>query len=361
MPHTLHVLRTLLACSTPVQLGEPPVDSLPPPVDSTAEAGPRLFINELMAESEGSYVNADGQPVDWFELYNPEDAAVDLEGWSVSDDWTAPRRHVFGPGVEVPARGYLVLEAAGAELPGEGVVLPFSLNRGGEPLGVFDAEGEAVDWIGFPSLRADHAWARIPDGGDAWTEMPVGTPGATNGVLVADELLAVAAGAEWAYFDQGRDLGTAWREPDYDDSGWARGPAPLGYGDELATTVEGGSSSSRHPTTYFRHRFSLEAGFVEGLFAGALGLQVDDGAIVWLNGQELGRVRMPDGEVAYGDWAAAVASGSGETTFNDLDVDVSLLRAGENVLAVEVHQANASSSDIRMDLECALQALVEAR
>ncbi|MCA9493251.1 MAG: lamin tail domain-containing protein [Myxococcales bacterium] len=184
MPHTLHVLRTLLACSTPVQLGEPPVDSLPPPVDSTAEAGPRLFINELMAESEGSYVNADGQPVDWFELYNPEDAAVDLEGWWISDDTEDKFKWQIPPGVSIDAKGYLVFFADGDT--GDGP-LHASFQLGGlknEDVALYGPNVEdnpLVDAIEDMGISVpDISIARMPDGGPTWEQDASPTPGEAN-------------------------------------------------------------------------------------------------------------------------------------------------------------------------------------
>ena len=37
-------------------------------------------------------------------------------------------------------------------------------------------------------------------------------------------------GSTWKYLDDGSDQGTAWMTVDFDDSGWASGPALLGYG-----------------------------------------------------------------------------------------------------------------------------------
>src|SRR5688572_12546202 len=50
-------------------------------------------------------------------------------------------------------------------------------------------------------------------------------------------LTLVPSGGTWAYLDDGSDQGTAWREPGFDDSGWSRGPAELGYGDGGEVTV----------------------------------------------------------------------------------------------------------------------------
>ena len=33
----------------------------------------------------------------------------------------------------------------------------------------------------------------------------------------------------WKYLDDGSNQGTAWRAPDFDDSNWKSGIAPLGY------------------------------------------------------------------------------------------------------------------------------------
>src|SRR5262245_25094464 len=44
------------------------------------------FITEFMAKNQGTLLDEDGESSDWLELYNPGDAAVDLEGWFLTDD-----------------------------------------------------------------------------------------------------------------------------------------------------------------------------------------------------------------------------------------------------------------------------------
>ena len=65
-------------------------------------------------------------------------------------------------------------------------------------------------------------------------------------------------GSVWRFLDDGSDRGTNWASVGYDDSGWARGPARLGYGDgnEATTVSYGPSASSKYRTTYFRHVFT---------------------------------------------------------------------------------------------------------
>ena len=43
-----------------------------------------------------------------------------------------------------------------------------------------------------------------------------------------EEIPLVLEGAVWKYLDDGNDLGTAWRESDYDDSSWKSGASGLG-------------------------------------------------------------------------------------------------------------------------------------
>lgn len=161
----------------------------------------------------------------------------------------------------------------------------------------------------------------------------------------------IAAGASWKYLDRGSNQGTAWRAVGFNDAGWASGPAPLGYGDGDEATVVGfgPSSGAKYATTYFRRAFNLNnAGSFTGL---TLRLQRDDGAVVYLNGNEVFRSNLPAGAVSYSTLASTVVSGANETAFYATTISPTLLANGANVVAVEIHQANASSSDISFDLE----------
>jgi len=163
--------------------------------------------------------------------------------------------------------------------------------------------------------------------------------------------VVVPTGSTWRYLDDGSDQGTAWREPDFDDSGWASGPAQLGYGDgDEATVVSyGGDPNNKHITTYFRRSLNLaDASIFESL---TLRVLRDDGAVVYLNGIEVFRTNMPDGAIDYTTLAASTVNGSDESKFFVAALDPSLLHNGLNVLAVAVHQAAATSSDISFDLE----------
>lgn len=177
--------------------------------------------------------------------------------------------------------------------------------------------------------------------------VPTATPTPTHRCL--DESL-VAAGATWRYLDDGSDQGTAWYAPSFDDSGWASGPAELGYGDGEYTTVSyGPDPNNKYVTTYLRHSFSITASSrYEEL---SLGIQRDDGAVVYLNGLEAHRSNMPTGTITCETFAASTVGGADESTFFTAALDPALLLDGTNVIAVEIHQSGVTSSDISFDLE----------
>jgi len=78
-------------------------------------------------------------------------------------------------------------------------------------------------------------------------------------------------------------------------------------------------------------------------------LQRDDGAVVYLNRREVTRSNMPQGKIGYTTFASTTAGGGDEKAFHSFAIDPALLVPGKNVIAVEVHQANRTSSDISFD------------
>lgn len=169
-------------------------------------------------------------------------------------------------------------------------------------------------------------------------------------VNVFSQTTLIARGTSWKYLDNGSNQNTAWIAPAFDDSAWAAGNAQLGYGDGDEATVVGfgADANNKYITTYFRKSFNVAnpAGF-NNL---TLDILRDDGAVVYLNGTEVYRTNMDAGTVGYLSTATAAISGTGETTFLQTTISPSLLVAGTNVLAVEIHQSSGTSSDISFDL-----------
>lgn len=175
-------------------------------------------------------------------------------------------------------------------------------------------------------------------------------------------------GGSWRYLDDGTaPSSTNWRGGSgFDDSKWKTGIAQLGFGDGDEKTVitkgytadagvdAGPDADSAPPfiqhTTYYFRRFITvtdAASFDQLTFK----VLRDDGAVVYLNGVEVVRTNMPSGTITNSTYASAVVSPPDESTFYTFVVPAATLKEGANILAVEVHQNDSSSSDISFDLE----------
>ena len=119
---------------------------------------------------------------------------------------------------------------------------------------------------------------------------------------------------EWNYYqadgapaEQG---GTRWYEQGYDDSSWSRGRAELGFteGDEM-TLLERGFT-----TYYFRTTLTniTAAQLLTNNFI-VTNLLRDDGAVMYINGEEVRRDNLPNGEITYDTLAIEAVSGPTRT------------------------------------------------
>jgi secreted PhoX family phosphatase len=160
------------------------------------------------------------------------------------------------------------------------------------------------------------------------------------------------AQSSWKYLDNGTDQGTAWTASNFADAAWTSGNAELGYGDgDEATIVSfGPNTATKYTTTYFRAQFNLAALPTANQDV-VIKLRRDDGAVVYLNGQEIIRDNMPAAST-YTTFAS-----SNTATENDFRIHVipaSALQVGTNTFAVEVHQCDLSSSDLSFALQLEL-------
>ena len=185
----------------------------------------------------------------------------------------------------------------------------------------------------------------VPNGGEYTLHVSVENP-----VERANEW--VAAGSEWRYWDQGGSPGLLWTlgSDVFDDTAWSTGRAQLGYGDGDEATVVGfgDNDQQKHPATFFRKAFTVtDPARVERLWVDLLR---DDGAAVYLNGEQVivDRLNTPTEFDAFATGAAV--QGDNESTFFEFEVDPSLLVVGENVIAVQVHQRRATDEDLSFDL-----------
>lgn len=178
---------------------------------------------------------------------------------------------------------------------------------------------------------------------------------------------------------------TPWTLPGYDDSGWATGfgvffgdrtnsvnqpnPNPVALplvldGTSVLTILNlftNASNVHQENTYYFRTKFNYPSGATNGTSL-LLHAMVDDGAVFYLNGNRIYDLRVTNNPASCTNFTAGGANG-GQTwepalTNRGQIIGLEGLVAGENTLAVQLHQVNDTSSDINLGV--LLEAEVES-
>lgn len=152
----------------------------------------------------------------------------------------------------------------------------------------------------------------------------------------------------WTYDQSGTNPATNWNQPDFDDTAWPSGPGLLGfefasvYPEPIGTSLTVGLGQIAY---YFRTHFTFDGDPQHTLLVASN--YIDDGAVFYLNGREVARVRMPAGIPAFNTLATAAAP---EGSLDVFQIPPGLLLEGDNVVAVEVHQVNVTSTDVMFGL-----------
>lgn len=158
-----------------------------------------VVINEWMADNAGpgGFPDpADGLFQDWIELFNPNPTAVDLGGYTLTDDLSQPAKWAMPAGSTIAPRGFLLIWADGEtaqNTPGGGLHAAFQLSSDGESIGLYNALGVAQHTLTFGPQAANLSQGLFPDGDvTAVHPMPAWTPGAAN-VLAATPAFQVTS------------------------------------------------------------------------------------------------------------------------------------------------------------------------
>jgi hypothetical protein len=140
-------------------------------VTNTGPGAPQpVKINEWMASNDGpgGYADpADGQFQDWIELYNPNAIAVNLSGYTLTDDLTLPAKWTFPAGTTIAPMGFLVIWAdneVAQNTPGNGLHAAFQLDSDGESIGLYNASGVVQHTLSFGEQTQNVSRGLFPDG-----------------------------------------------------------------------------------------------------------------------------------------------------------------------------------------------------
>ncbi len=161
----------------------------------------------------------------------------------------------------------------------------------------------------------------------------------------------IAKKAVWNYWDKANKPSTNWLDTLNNDTFWSYNNTPLGYGDNfyINPISFGGNANNKNITTWYRKTINVNtATLAETL---ELNIMCDDGAVVYVNGTQVLRHNMPTGVIDSNTLATKNVEGMAEMVFYTYDIPKTAFRNGKNVVALEVHQNSATSSDAGFDIE----------
>jgi len=309
----------------------------------------QVLINEIMYHPAVT-------GAEFIELYNRSaSTAFNLSGYRLSGVG-----FTFPEGVIIPPRGYLLAvenlptftTTYGSGWPVAGVYAG-RLDNGGETLrliqpGPDPSQDLLVDEVTYDD---DPPWPAAADGAGPSLQLIDPTQdnnrvanwdAVTGGGDVGGSTILIGMTDTWKYHQTGADLGTAWRQPAYSDTAWPAGAALLYVEDSALPAAKNTPLTLGQTTYYFRKTFNFSGQPAATTLAARL--IIDDGAVVYLNGVEVLRLGMPDGAITHDTFANRTVSNA--TLEGPFTLAHATLNTGANVIAVEVHQVNAGSSDI---------------
>lgn len=165
-------------------------------------------LTEFMAANVSTLADEDGDHPDWFELRNTGSAAVNLAGWTATDDPTRPRRWTF-PATNLAAGGRLVVFASGKDrrTPGRPLHASFQLNADGEFLGLYQPDGVLATSLGpgLPRQRPDVSYGLAGDTGNPGF-LATATPGAPNVTNTIQFVADTRFSHDRGFYDSGFNL-----------------------------------------------------------------------------------------------------------------------------------------------------------
>lgn len=314
-----------------------------------------VVISEFMADNASGLEDDFGEKEDWIELYNGGTAAVNLDGWWLTDDAADKKQWRF-PAVTVPAKGTLLVWASGRNRtnPAAPLHTNFGLSRTGEFLGLYRPHGGT----GAPVLASSFGAAypvQAPDisYGVAFTQTAatfVASGQAGRYRVLANNATGQAnySGTNFAAGDIGTGQPGGWNvSGGFADGTWTSATTGLGYDTNgglnawIATNCEG-VMRNVNPSLCFRRTFSVAD--PSAYAACTLRMRYEDGFVAWLNGVEIGRANF-SGTPGHNSVATTALDETIPNSWTEFAVPPALLVAGTNVLAIQGLNSSTGSSD----------------
>ncbi len=195
------------------------------------------------------------------------------------------------------------------------------------------------------------------------TSIPTPTAEATSVSYVIGNL-PIKASDPWRYFIGKEEPPATWKDRQFDDSSWPIGQGGFGFGDNDDVTILSDMQKNSYSSLYIRRIFNVtDPNDVDLL---NLLMDYDDGFVAYLNGTEIARSNVQGGTPPHNALASSDHEASrGDTnpqnvqSFN-VTKSKNLLVAGNNVLAIQGHNATLSSSDFSLIASLTTEATLPA-
>lgn len=311
----------------------------------------RLVLNEIMHTPSAPRT-------EFVELLNLSSVTPwDLTGWRLAGAFTLP----FAPGTRIAPGQHLVIARDPSAFrathgPAATVVGPAVTALDGDGPHVLRLErpgdGGAWETIDSVAFHRSAPWPAAANQGGASLQLidatrdnrRVANWAARTGATTNPPVTVVSLTNAWRYKQDG-PAPADWRSPGFNDTTWPSGRALLVVEDATLAAPKNTqlTRTDGRFTYYFRTRFDF-SGNPDGASL-VINAFVDDGFALHLNGREIFRLGL-DPNAALTDTLAANRTVADAALEGPFTLPVTNLVTGENVLAVEVHQVNATSSDI---------------
>lgn len=246
----------------------------------------------------------------------------------------------------------LITSVAGAQLKFNEI----SANKG-----VVDEDGTDVDWLelinyspGIINVSGYHLsddandltkWTIPSDEVNPQQLYPLFASGKDKTTRIKHWESVVNAENTWNYISPTEEI-PGWQNNGFDDSSWSSGPGGIGFGD-----ADDGTSIPNTLVVYARHTFTINT--LDNINALVFHADYDDAYVAYLNGIEISRSFNINGSPPAFDAEATelheaelYQGGAADQLIIPEEFIDLLIFPGENVLAFEVHNESAFSSDM---------------
>jgi len=140
-----------------------------------------IVINEFLASNASINQDPDFQDYsDWIEIYNTTEAAINLDGYYLTDNLEDTTKWQIPSNTTIESRGFLLFWADGRDQTLSAYHTNYKLQKAGEEIGLFSPDGVLIDHFIYDAQTTDISFGRQPDCNPNWYPFTFPTPNSTN-------------------------------------------------------------------------------------------------------------------------------------------------------------------------------------